>query len=259
MSIQEMKKVLASNGERVIQTGRKLEDKASVETVTKLQHEVAVIKGVVQETNKRMSNIERSGMTVGYGAGGNTSVIQQAERQVGLLDIRMSELDLRLQLQETVNHDGVLMWKLKDYGRRKRDAINGKTLSLYSQPFYTSKYGYKLCGRVYLNGDGTGKGTHLSFFMVVMRGDFDALLPWPFQLPVTMKLLDQNGTRQHIAEHFMPSGTSNSFKRPTTEMNVACGVPCFVLHSKLETETYLKDDTLFPRIEVDCSNAQAFY
>lgn len=46
--------------------------------------------------------------------------------------------------------------------------------------FYSSKYGYKMCLRLYLNGDGTGRGTHLSLFFVVMRGKCDALLKWPF-------------------------------------------------------------------------------
>jgi len=26
-----------------------------------------------------------------------------------------------------------------------------------------------------------GKGTHVSLFFVVMKGDYDALLPWPFR------------------------------------------------------------------------------
>lgn len=47
--------------------------------------------------------------------------------------------------------------------------------------FYTAKYGYKLCLRLYLNGDGTGKKTHLSLFIVIMKGEYDALLPWPFR------------------------------------------------------------------------------
>lgn len=51
--------------------------------------------------------------------------------------------------------------------------------------FYTSKYGYKMCLRIYLNGDGTGRGTHLSLFFVVMRGHSDALLKWPFNQKVT--------------------------------------------------------------------------
>lgn len=51
--------------------------------------------------------------------------------------------------------------------------------------FYTSKYGYKMCLRIYLNGDGTGRGTHLSLFFVVMRGHSDALLKWPFNQKVS--------------------------------------------------------------------------
>ncbi|XP_060085824.1 TNF receptor-associated factor 3-like [Ylistrum balloti] len=260
ISIQEMKKFLASNGEKVIQTGRLLEDKASVETVDKLKKEVITMKDTVLATNQRVTNIEhRGGVQAGRSGGGNSKEIENVEKQVGLLDIRLCELDLRLQLQETINFDGVLMWKIREYNRRKREAVSGKTLSLYSQPFYTSRYGYKLCGRVYLNGDGAGKGLFLSFFLVVMRGDFDALLPWPFQLPVTLKLLDQNGTNQHVAEQFLPNATSNSFQKPTTEMNVACGVPCFAHHSKLETDTYLKDDTIFLRVVVDCTNARTSF
>lgn len=53
-----------------------------------------------------------------------------------------------------------------------------------SAAFYTSRYGYKMCLRIYLNGDGTGRGTHLSLFFVVMKGPNDALLRWPFNQKV---------------------------------------------------------------------------
>lgn len=56
--------------------------------------------------------------------------------------------------------------------------------------FYSSKYGYKMCLRLYFNGDGTGRGTHLSLFFVVMRGKCDALLKWPF----SQKVGAQNST-----------------------------------------------------------------
>lgn len=60
--------------------------------------------------------------------------------------------------------------------------------------FYTSKYGYKMCLRIYLNGDGTGRGSHLSLFFVVMRGLSDALLKWPFnqKVKVTQAVEDIN-------------------------------------------------------------------
>lgn len=99
-------------------------------------------------------------------------------------EIRLADMDLRFQVLETASYNGTLIWKIRDYKRRKQEAVAAKTLSLYSQPFYTGYFGYKMCARVYLNGDGMGKGTHLSLFFVVMRGEYDALLPWPFKQKV---------------------------------------------------------------------------
>lgn len=48
-----------------------------------------------------------------------------------------------------------------------------------------------MCLRIYLNGDGTGRGSHLSLFFVVMRGLSDALLKWPFNQKV--KVLQAKG------------------------------------------------------------------
>ena len=48
---------------------------------------------------------------------------------------------------------------------------------------------YRMCVRVYLHGDGTGKGTHISLFFVLMSGEHDALLQWPFRRNVTVTLI----------------------------------------------------------------------
>lgn len=45
-----------------------------------------------------------------------------------------------------------------------------------------------MCLRAYLNGDGTGRGTHLSLFFVLMKGPHDALLHWPFNQKVRKAL-----------------------------------------------------------------------
>jgi hypothetical protein len=82
---------------------------------------------------------------------------------------RLQDVELRFQCLETTNYSGVLIWKIGEYKQRKLQAASGQILSLYSQPFYTSRYGYKMCARVYLNGDGVGKGTHMSLFFVIMQ------------------------------------------------------------------------------------------
>ena len=124
-------------------------------------------------------------------------------------------------------------------------------MSLYSQPFYTGRFGYKMCGRVYLNGDGMGKGTHLSLFFVLMRGEYDALLEWPFRQKVTLSLLDQSPARRDLSDTFRPDPTSSSFRRPSTEMNIASGCPMFISHIDLQNSRFLKDDTLYMKIVVD--------
>ena len=63
--------------------------------------------------------------------------------------------------------------------------MTASCLVCFLAAFYTSKYGYKMCLRIYLNGDGTGRGSHLSLFFVVMRGLNDALLKWPFNQKVS--------------------------------------------------------------------------
>jgi len=41
------------------------------------------------------------------------------------------------------------------------------------------------------NGNGIGENTHLSIFIVVMKGQYDAMLPWGFSKPVEFTLIDQ--------------------------------------------------------------------
>lgn len=63
-------------------------------------------------------------------------------------------------------------------------------------------------------------------------GEYDALIPWPFQLRVTMMLLDQcenSVLRRNITEVFRPDARSASFKRPTGEMNTGESGPSVVL------------------------------
>ena len=159
--------------------------------------------------------------------------------------------ELRLQLLERATYDGVLLWKIDDFERRRKEAVDGVTMSLYSIPFYTSRHGYKIRARVYLNGDGMGKGTHLSLFFVVMKGPFDALLSWPFKQKVTLSIINQAG-KKHVTDTFRPDPQSNSFHRPTLkEMNVASGCPMFIRLEHLLNGGFVKDDCIFLTAKID--------
>ena len=116
-----------------------------------------------------------------------------------------------------------------------------------------SRFGHKMCARVYLNGDGMGKGSHISLFFVLMRSEWDALLSFPFQQKITMKLLDLEGDK-HISESFRPDPHSSSFRRPMTDMNTASGCPLFAAHDTLLNGSYTREDSMYIVISVDTSN-----
>ena len=160
------------------------------------------------------------------------------------------ELALLVQTLQATSYNGQFIWKIPEVAQRTQEAKSGKTISLYSAPFYTSQFGYKLCLRLYLDEDGSGKGSHLSFFLTIMRGEYDALLPWPFGQMVTLMLLDQVG-KKHVIQCFKPEATSSSFWRPESDMNVASGCPKFAPLSVLSNPSYVRDDTMFFKVLIE--------
>ncbi|KAG7234231.1 hypothetical protein INR49_005479 [Caranx melampygus] len=177
--------------------------------------------------------------------------VRQLERTVSLRDLSIVEMEGKMREMSAATYDGIFVWKISDFTKKRQDAVAGRAPAMFSPAFYTSKYGYKMCLRIYLNGDGTGRGTHLSLFFVVMRGHSDALLKWPFNQKVTLMLLDQNN-REHIIDAFRPDISSSSFQRPVSDMNIASGCPLFCPLSKLDSKnSYIRDDTIFIKAIVD--------
>lgn len=213
--------------------------------VAELQASVAHITTRIAQLEK-LPGLEESGR------------VRQVENEITLHSVRIAEMDLRVQCLEAASFDGRLLWKITDYKRRKQEALQGKTMSLYSQPFYTSRFGYKMCARLYLNGDGMGKGTHLSLFFVVMRGEYDQLLMWPFKQKVTFFLVDQLANAKHVMDSFRPDPASTSFKRPTSDMNIASGCPLFAPQHTVEAAPYysVENDCIFIRVIVDTSGVE---
>ena len=176
----------------------------------------------------------------------------EVERTLNMLSVHHSELELQLQASLASTHNGAFLWRVPDMRRRIRDAKMGRITSIYSPPFYTGRNGYKMCIRAYLNGDGSGEGTHLSIFFVLMKGEYDPLLQWPFDHKVSLVLVDQD-QKKHLVQTFKPNLQSNSFQRPKSDMNVASGCPEFAKLSVLDDPSYVKDDVMYIKAIVDTS------
>lgn len=157
------------------------------------------------------------------------------------------------EIQKTRMESPTFVWKITGFSEILRQAKHGRNNKMDSEPFYTGQYGYKLKLSVNPNGDGSGRNTHLSAFVIVMRGEYDGLLPWPFHQKVTFSLVDQQedtDERENVVMHFRANTKLENFARPTAEENPGRGYARFVSHERLKTRRYLMDDTLFIQVDV---------
>ncbi|XP_064619691.1 TNF receptor-associated factor 4-like isoform X2 [Lineus longissimus] len=175
--------------------------------------------------------------------------VRRQQQQINALRAKVNNLS-----QVT---DGVFIWKVTDYKLKLAEARSKLGLEIMSEPFYTSRYGYKLIASAFLNGNGSGEGKYFSLYIKLLPGEYDTLLEWPFKLPVSFFLIDQTSkldSRTDIMESFVPDPSWKHFQKPGKEDNsLGFGYPKFVPHETIRTRHYLKEDSLFVKIEVDTS------
>ena len=225
---------------------------ADLEGYRTADHEVLLVENNrrMEEVRRDVGNMKRQLDTTQESTRRHDRRIESIEHTLALRNVTLADLEEYVKQQEFSSYDGQLLWKIPDYARKRNDAVTGQQVSFYSPCFYTSRYGYKMCARIYLNGDGMGKGTHISIFFVVMRGQYDALLRWPFRQKVTFMLLDQDNV-EHVIDAFRPDPNSSSFQRPRRETNIASGCPMFCSLAELNNHAYVRDDTMFVKVIVD--------
>ena len=150
----------------------------------------------------------------------------------------------------TVSHSCCFTWKINQLQQKRMS-------TLYSQPFYTSPNapGYKMCIILFMDGDGSGQGTHISFYAALMRGEHDAQLQWPFKQKVTLVLVSHDQQKQDIVQWFQPDPMEfdGSFWQPSPQcdVNIGFGCPQFAPTSVLDDPAFVKNDTIILKCIVD--------
>ena len=102
---------------------------------------------------------------------------------------------MKLLKLSSVKHDNVFFFlRIDSFSEILKEAKDGRKDEIGSDPFYTKKetesFGYELRMVICPNGFGNDKKTHLSVFMVLMKGKYDAILRWPFNKKVKFTLID---------------------------------------------------------------------
>ena len=125
--------------------------------------------------------------------------------------------------------------------------------SRFSDYFYTSPGGYKMCIRVDADGVGSGSGTHVTVCAKLLEGAYDASLSWPFMGTVMFTLLNQLADNNHHSEIFEFTTGHNA------NVGISVGYVQFISHSALSHDPvkntqYLKNNTLYFRVSVTVGN-----
>ena len=142
-------------------------------------------------------------------------------------------------------------WRIDGFSEVLRKAKNRVETSIDSSPFY--RYGYKCKLNVTPNGQGFAENTHLTVFLIIMKGEYDASLTWPFHKKVTFTLIDQKenaNDRKNIVRSFTSDSKRKSFERPVKEENVGWGLDKFVSHKELQKRCYTVDDAIFIQVHI---------
>ncbi len=173
--------------------------------------------------------------------------------------VKVKDTEVKLNETREKLETRMFIWKISNFSEILRQAKTGEKNVLESAPFYTARtesYGYKLKAKIYSYGCGSGKNTHLSVFIYVMKGEYDAILPWPFKKKVKFTLIDQQEEpikRENVTQQFIPDNRE-CFARPKQEENsTGAGFPKFISHEKLHSRRFLVGDTLFLQVEVSPS------
>jgi hypothetical protein len=159
--------------------------------------------------------------------------------------------------KEVIPCTNKFVWKISNFKETLKKAKESEDeVCLYRDPFYTEKYGYKLRAMLYPNESRDEYAGHMSIFIQIVRGEYDALLPWPFAREITFTLVDQKTTlrnRKNVkvtidSEDMLDN--PECFKRPTTDSNDEYGNPTFVSHKKLMSKSYIRENSIFLLVEV---------
>ena len=138
-------------------------------------------------------------------------------------------------------------FKVKDFAHKKKNYVD---YYYYSK---TSCYGYSMKIEVHAGGANSGKDTHISVFVFVIRGPNDQNLTWPFIGTVKLELLNQLADKNHHNKVLTFTEKNN------TQADHGLLLYEFISHSELNHSAdrqFLMNDTIYFRVTVSVGNSK---
>ncbi|CAH1794213.1 unnamed protein product [Owenia fusiformis] len=178
---------------------------------------------------------------------------QRTDKFITQQQVAIANLDIAIDESQITVYDGKMILPIDNFQERFKKAKIRDPASVTSPAFYTRRGGYKLKVRVYLHGDGMGLGTHVSIFIMMCKGKFDALLPWPFNQKITLGILNQLDRSEDYMDTFKPNKALNTWGKPVSDTNVPTGIPKFLDLGRVldPSQGFVNEDTLFVKVSIE--------
>jgi TNF receptor-associated factor 4 len=170
-----------------------------------------------------------------------TASHKKLEEENKQLKTQVVKLEQSLQELTTDSEPTCVDFVMNNFDQHKKDKDVWISPSFYSHP-----HGYKMCLAVYANGLDDGKGTHVSVYVYIRRGEYDNILRWPFQGTIPICVLGEHELAHLV--HILICTTAAPLERVTEgdRSENGFGYPQFMPHSSLNS--YLRNDSLHFRI-----------
>lgn len=66
----------------------------------------------------------------------STGQVRQLERSIGLKDLALADMEQKIRDMEASTYDGVFIWKITDFARKRQEAITGRAPAIFSPGGY---------------------------------------------------------------------------------------------------------------------------
>jgi len=185
-----------------------------------------------------------------------TTKTEMFMEEIARLKVHTNQLQEELNESRDVNFTGSMLWKIKDFSKHMENAVNKSELSVYSKPFFTSRYGYKVRAQLFVNGLGCQSGEYMAIYFHILPSEHDDILRWPFNHKITFSLLEQSPDQNNVTYTLVPTANEDSYKRPPSDkMSDGKGYNRFISLRDLNKGQYIKNDSIFIKIRVHCKNS----
>lgn len=174
----------------------------------------------------------------------------EQDAQIQRLKNDLASAENKFQDMSALHASGQYLWNIRQFSEKLAAMRSGGRQLFFSQGFYTSPVGYKICGRINVSPHNDDQ---LALLIHLMKSPHDSALEWPFNGRIHLSVIHPTNPDFTVSETMMSRPELDSFKRPTREMNTkAFGYPQFISIRDILAKGFLTDDSLLVKIHIQC-------